>query len=124
MREKHHEGHHQDQITEYFPMFSGSANNFTQCRNPMMLPGFRLLEPQPDVKCQQRGNAAYPEHGAPSPDRQHKSGCYRGEKIANGISTLQYAGKDTSPFRGNTFHGEGSTDSPFATHANSIDSTQ
>src|SRR5262249_6078703 len=118
------EGHHQNQVAEYFPVFAGCAHYCTKSKNTIMLPSFRFFDVQANVESQQCWHTTYPKHCPPSPHGKNETCSDRRQDIANGISALQDTRKNAPPSLRNAFHSERRANPPFTTHANSIDRTQ
>src|SRR5947207_13479293 len=116
MREKHHESHHQDQVTEYFPVLGSRTHHCAKRRNTMMLPCLRFLDPQANVEGQQCWDAANPEHVAPSPYRQNETRGDPRQDVTDGISSMQNGRKDTTPSSRDAFHCKISGSTPFGRH--------
>ena len=114
---KHHEGHEHNEIEEAFPMSSNRLNYVLHAVGAMLVPRGRFGDFGADVKSEQRGQRAEPEHGPPTPRGQDKTSGNGSEQIPDRVATLQNAAEYAAPARRRRFHGERRADTPLSAHA-------
>ncbi len=104
-------------VDEALPIRRHHAQQMAHTLRAMLLPGFRFRHLGADVQRQQRRQRAQPEHGTPTPRRQHRARRDGRQQVADGVAALQNSAEDAAPTRGGRFHGQRSAHAPLSTHA-------
>ena len=102
----------------------GDARAVDGSRYAVLLPGFGFRDLGANVERQQRGNSAYPEHGAPAEIRQHQSRGHCGQQVTDGIAALENSGEHAAPAHRSVFHDQRCSHAPLAAHANAEQHSQ
>src|SRR3954452_15142468 len=117
MRSKVHACHQDNQVKEKPPMLGETRAERAPTFRFRFLPNPRLFYSQANKQCEQRGQSSEEKQRPPTPFLEEKEVTAGGEDIACRVPLLKKSREQPPPLGRNLLHGQRSSNSPLAAHA-------